>query len=560
MEHILAGNYTRRGVCSMMIQTKPSTSACPVLGQSVRGRAQVAFDDLVRFCETSEAPFWMFEKDLLVRIAVLGCCLIRLFLTARHERLDVQPFLKDGKYRPGDHSAQRTLKTFYGEVTYGRHYLMPRGGGSGFCPLDVVLGLTRDRLSPWVMHWVARLATRMSFKAAQMVCKAVLHWAPATETIEQVVLGMGRDAAAFLKQLPASSPQHPEGEVLVIEVDGKCPPTATEAELAKRRGPRKPKHEKGCACGCQRHRGRAQRQARGSKKRRKKGDKSKNGKEVVVVVMYTLKRGEDGQLHGPINKKLYATFAGRQAAALWARAAATKRGFGPDTTKTVQIVLDGAKGLKHNLEPLFPKAIFTLDVCHVVEKLWALAHHFHKEGSEELKAWVEELKALVYGGQVKTLVGRLKKLLGQVSNHGPGTKARRKALASLIGYLKPRLKMMRYGQWLKQDLVIASGQVEGAVRHLVGERFDCAGMRWVQAKAEALLHLRCIELNGDWQKFVTWFQRKNQARLNKGERRKVLTNQPVTFVQGSIKTMLGKQLHPNEILFHLHLNYTRPRT
>ena len=46
--------------------------------------------------------------------------------------------------------------------------------------------------------------------------------------------------------------------------------------------------------------------------------------------------------------------------------------------------------------------------------------------------------------------------------------------------------MMRYGEWIKQDLVIASGQVEGAVRYLVGERFDCAGMRWVKGKAEAL--------------------------------------------------------------------------
>src|ERR1700687_1805558 len=80
-----------------------------------------------------------------------------------------------------------------------------------------------------------------------------------------------------------------------------------------------------------------------------------------------------------------------RAAALWARAEATKGGFGPATTKTVQIVLDGAKGLKHKLKPLFPKAIFTLDVCHVVEKLWALGHHFHAEGSAALKAWVEEL-------------------------------------------------------------------------------------------------------------------------------------------------------------------------
>jgi hypothetical protein len=33
---------------------------------------------------------------------------------------------------------------------------------------------------------------------------------------------------------------------------------------------------------------------------------------------------------------------------------------------------------------------------------------------------------------------------------------------------------------------------------IVGERFDCAGMRWRQDKAEAILHLRCIELNNDW--------------------------------------------------------------
>jgi hypothetical protein len=172
----------------MMIQSKPTTTECPVTLVLARQNAKVAFDDLVRFCETCDKPFWSFEKELLVFVAVLGCCLIRLFLTARHACLDLQPFLKDGKYRPGDNYAERTLKTFYGEVTYGRHYLMSRGGGSGFFPLDIELGLTRDRLSPWVMQWVARLSTRMSFKAAQMVCKAVLHWAPATETIEQVVL------------------------------------------------------------------------------------------------------------------------------------------------------------------------------------------------------------------------------------------------------------------------------------------------------------------------------------------------------------------------------------
>ena len=366
-------------------------------------------------------------------MALLGCCLIRLFLTARHRRLDVQPFLTDGKYRPGDPYAERTLKTVYGEVTYGRHYLQPRrGGGSGIFPLDIVLGLTWDALSPWVMQWVARLATRMSFKAAQMVCKAVLNWAPATETIEQVVLGMGRDAAPFMAQQPAPTN---DGEVLVIEIDGKCPPTATAAELAKRRGKRKPKHEKDCPCGCQRHRGRVKREKRGSKKRRKKGDKSKNGKEVIVVVMYTLQRGEDGLLHGPLNKKLYATFAGSKAAAAWARAEATKRGFGPDTTKTVQIVLDGSKRLKNAMQAQFPNAIFTLDVWHVVERLWKVGRRYHPEGSEELKAWVETLKTLLYEGQAKKLVKRLRKLLRDVPQTGPGTKARRQMRSTSTDWL-----------------------------------------------------------------------------------------------------------------------------
>ena len=57
------------------------------------------------------------------------------------------------------------------------------------------------------------------------------------------------------------------------------------------------------------------------------------------------------------------------------------------------------------MEPLFPKAIFTLDVCHVVEKLWELGHRFHKEGSAELNAWVEDLKELVYQGRAASVGG-----------------------------------------------------------------------------------------------------------------------------------------------------------
>lgn len=503
------------------------TCPAPVSVESAKSKAEQQFAKLLDCCQSSEATFAEFEKTLVALMATLGCLLIELFLAARHRRLDVQPYLEDGAYRLGKVNARRTLKTAYGEVAYVRTQLIRREQGSGFYPLDAVLGVTRDRLSPWVMQLVGRLATRMSFAATRLVCKAVLRWSPATETIEQVVLGLGRRAAPFMQQLAA--PEN-DGEVLVIEVDGKCPPMATEAELAKRRGKRKPK--KGCGCGrgrgrCQRHRGRQKRQARGSKKRRKKGDKSKNGKEAVMVVMYTLKQGADGKLHGPVNKKTWGSLAGRKAAATWARAEATKRGFGPDTTKIVQIVMDGVKSLYNNLKELFPKAIFTLDVYHVVERLWQVGRCFHAEGTEELQSFVAELKQLLYDGRAAQLVKRLRELLAQVAPHGPGTKARRTVLAEQIGYLEPRLAMMRYQEWRKQDLVIGSGQVEGAVRQVVGERMDCAGMRWVRGKAELLLHLRCIELNGDWDHFITWVQRAIDQQLRERQRVKILTDQPI---------------------------------
>ena len=76
------------------------------------------------------------------------------------------------------------------------------------------------------------------------------------------------------------------------------------------------------------------------------------------------KRGEDGQLHGPINKKIWGQFGKRKDAIAWAREQATRRGFGPETDKLVQIVIDGERCLRQQLQEQFPRAILTLDLRH----------------------------------------------------------------------------------------------------------------------------------------------------------------------------------------------------
>jgi hypothetical protein len=494
-------------------QSNPPPSACPPTVEDLRRQARERLDEIIAYCSNDQAAtsFLDFETALLGLLRSLGCLLIQLFLRARHDRLDPTAWRARG-YRVADPAAGRTLKTSCGPVAYARVFLVPRhGGGHGVHPLDVALGLTRDSYSPLVIGWFCRLATRVSFRVASGLGEMFLGAAPPASAIEEWVLGLARPAYVYLSEGPLPEG---DGEVLVIEIDGKAVPTATDQEMTRRRRPRS-KPRRGCRC--QRHRGRANRQRRGRKKRRKKGDKSKNGRNATLVVMYTLKRGEDGRLHGPLNKKVFGTFGSRKSALQWARRQATRRGFPAGTDKTVQIVVDGESCLEQRLRRLFRGAVLTLDVRHAQEKLWEVGRLFHREGSPELACWVEELEELLYKGHVRALLRRLEQEMKGISRRGPGTKEKRGTLKRIIGYLETRVKMMDYGRLREKDLVIASGVVEGAARYVVGERLDNSGMRWIEERAEAVLLLRCIEVNGDWEAFMRWGQERRNQELESGQ-------------------------------------------
>ena len=85
------------------------------------------------------------------------------------------------------------------------------------------------------------------------------------------------------------------------------------------------------------------------------GIKSKNGRSITLVVMYTLKPGDDGRLHGPINKRVWGSYAPRKVMLAWAREQATQRGFPPGTEKRIHIVVDGETCLYDGLSTFFPQ-------------------------------------------------------------------------------------------------------------------------------------------------------------------------------------------------------------
>jgi hypothetical protein len=66
---------------------------------------------------------------------------------------------------------------------------------------------------------------------------------------------------------------------------------------------------------------------------------------------------------------------------------------------------------------------------------------------------------------------------------------------------------MPYAALRSSELDIGSGAVEGAVRNLVGLRLDGPGMRWGRDRAEMVLQLRCIVLNGQWNSFCESLER-----------------------------------------------------
>ncbi len=152
------------------------------------------------------------------------------------------------------------------------------------------------------------------------------------------------------------------------------------------------------------------------------------------------------------------------------------------------------------------------------EKIWKVGRLFHEEGSEELRQWVEEKVELLYTGRASDLLDDLKKLKKNLSSRAKRDSSKREALDKLINYMEPRLSMMEYRKLIEEDLVIASGIVEGAARYVVGERMDCSGMRWIPERAEALLRLRCIELNGDWDHFFEWGYERWVEKMRQGEK------------------------------------------
>jgi hypothetical protein len=139
---------------------------------------------------------------------------------------------------------------------------------------------------------------------------------------------------------------------------------------------------------------------------------------------------------------------------------------------------------------------------HVVEKLWKAGECIFREGSDDLADWISTMKAWLYTDHAERVVSEIYARLDATPKTGPGNKGKRERLEDAAFYLAKRIEKMNYGQLIAEDLEIASGNIEGGIKNVIGKRCDHGGMRFIKERAEALLQLRCIEINGDWDAFI----------------------------------------------------------
>ena len=73
--------------------------------------------------------------------------------------------------------------------------------------------------------------------------------------------------------------------------------------------------------------------------------------------------------------------------------------------------------------------------------------------------------------------------------------------------------MMRYDRYLASGYPIAIGLIEGTCGSLIKDRADRSGSRWSAVGIQAVMNLRAVMKNGDWDDYWNYYMAAERNRL-----------------------------------------------
>jgi hypothetical protein len=141
------------------------------------------------------------------------------------------------------------------------------------------------------------------------------------------------------------------------------------------------------------------------------------------------------------------------------------------------------------------RVTIVVDFIHVLEYLWTAAGCLFPNLNPA--NWVHLQATRVLAGHATKVAGTIRR----TATNRRLDPATRKPADDAANYLTSKAPYLDYPTALANGWPIATGIIEGACRHLVKDRMDITGARWGLAGAEAILKLRALKANGDFEQY-----------------------------------------------------------
>ena len=135
-----------------------------------------------------------------------------------------------------------------------------------------------------------------------------------------------------------------------------------------------------------------------------------------------------------------------------------------------------------------------VDFIHVLEYLWKAAEDLHPGRPARTAQVAEHARAVLEGHSARVVADLRAQARARRADGGPALPGLERATA----YLEAKEPYLAYHIALALGWPIATGVIEGCCRHLIKDRLDITGARWSLAGGEAVLLLRAVLDNGDF--------------------------------------------------------------
>jgi hypothetical protein len=212
-----------------------------------------------------------------------------------------------------------------------------------------------------------------------------------------------------------------------------------------------------------------------------------------------------------VGKELRATLAGKTVALERLAQRVAQHDHTPIQQRVA--LTDGAEALQQQMQAQLPQHTLVLDIIHATEYLWDAVTSWLGETHPERQHWMRRGLTHLLRGETRTVITWLE----LIASDEMVTTSQRTALLRAAGYYRRNRSHMRYDQYLAQGWPIGTGVVEGACRHVVKDRMEQSGMRWTEVGAQAVLDLRAIRINGQWETYWAYHRQQQHERLYTGK-------------------------------------------